>query len=241
MKKQNWVPSFSPPTMFPRRIWLDRGSERLEFEKTGDHYWLQSSQQLVVHDDLSMLTLNADASAVMRWHERLGHLNVSTIKYMADNNVVSGMDIPTELFTQRFACLSCISAKHKRMSYKASAAEKRTNVNNERIMSDVCDMGKHLPGVKDYRYFQLIHDEGSRFKWCYPLKLTSESNGNIIRLVTELQAQGHYVHKCTSDGGGEFVNAELKAFLAAKGIRFVPTHPYTPEENALVENSTVYW
>ena len=32
-----------------------------------------------------------------------------------------------------------------------------------------------------------------------------------------------------------FVNAELKAFLAAKGIRFVPTHPYTPEENALVE------
>ena len=52
--------------------------------------------------------------------------------------------------------------------------------------------------------------------------------------MTELLAQGHHVQRFTSDGGGEFVNVELKAFLAAKSIGFVPTHPYTPEENVLV-------
>ena len=116
MEKKQWVPSLCPPTLLPRRIWLDRGSERLEFIKNGDHYWMQSSETLFVDDPLSLLTLNADVIPLMRWHERLGHLNISTIKYMADNKVVHGMDIPKELFTHRFTCLSYISAKHKRMS-----------------------------------------------------------------------------------------------------------------------------
>ncbi|OWZ01134.1 Copia type Polyprotein [Phytophthora megakarya] len=34
---------------------------------------------------------------------------------------------------------------------------------------------------------------------------------------------------------GEFVNAELDAFLKQHGIDFIPTHAYTPEENAVVE------
>ncbi|KAE9298600.1 hypothetical protein PF001_g15852 [Phytophthora fragariae] len=51
----------------------------------------------------------------------------------------------------------------------------------------------------------------------------------------ELLAAGHRIKSLTSDGGGEFVNTELKLFMEARGIRFVPTHPYIPEENALVE------
>ena len=62
MEKKKRVSSFSPPTMIPRRIWLDRGSKRLEFMNTGDHYWLQSAETLVVGDSLSMLTRNDDAS-----------------------------------------------------------------------------------------------------------------------------------------------------------------------------------
>ena len=66
MEKKQWVPSFSLPTLLPRRIWLYRGSERLEFIKKGDHYCLQSSEKLFVDDPLSLLTLNADASPLMR-------------------------------------------------------------------------------------------------------------------------------------------------------------------------------
>ena len=127
---------------------------------------------------------------------------------MADNNIFNGLEITTELFTQRFFCLSCTSKNYKRMSCKASAAEKRTKVNSERITSDVWDMSKHLHGVKYYRYFQLIHDKGS-FLSGVPPKLKIESNSNIIRLVTEMLAQEHYVQRFTSDGDVRMQNCGI--------------------------------
>ncbi|POM59072.1 Transposon Polyprotein integrase [Phytophthora palmivora] len=128
-----------------------------------------------------------------------------------------------------------MSAKRRRMSNKSSAVDKRTTVYYERLTSDTCDMGKYLHGLGGMRYFQLIHDEGSRYKWCFPLKNRSDANKNTIKLITELLAAGHRIKRFTSDGGGEFVNTELKPFLESRRIRFVPTHPYTPEENTLVK------
>jgi len=144
----------------------------------------------------------------MKWHERLAHLNEAALKFMVKNDVVKGMDIPAE-----------------------QLKTKRTVENFERLTSDVCDMGKYGPGIGSVRYFQLIHDEGSRYKWCYPLVHKSEASGNTQRLMTELLAQGKRIKTFTSDGGGEYVNNELKTFLENKGISFVPTHSYTPEEN----------
>ncbi|KAE8987962.1 hypothetical protein PR002_g21906 [Phytophthora rubi] len=154
---------------------------------------------------------------------------------MLDRGVVTGMEIPPELFKKKFSCLTCMGAKRKRMSYKASATEKRTKINYERLMSDVCDMQKYLPGVSNYRYFQLIQDEGSRYKWVYLVKHKSDSNANSINLMSELLAQGHKIKKFTIDGGGEFLNNALKGFLKLYGIKLVSTHPHTLEENALVE------
>lgn len=69
----------------------------------------------------------------------------------------------------------------------------------------------------------------------FSLKSKDDANGNTLRLMSERIAQGHRIKTFSSDRGGEFLNTELKTFLALHGIRLVPTHPYTPEENALVE------
>ncbi|KAG3084086.1 hypothetical protein PI124_g15217 [Phytophthora idaei] len=53
--------------------------------------------------------------------------------------------------------------------------------------------------------------------------------------MADLLAQGKKIQRFTSDGGGEYVNNELKAYLETNGIKFIPTHPYTPQENPLVE------
>ncbi|OWZ18295.1 hypothetical protein PHMEG_0007635 [Phytophthora megakarya] len=58
-----------------------------------------------------------------------------------------------------------MSATRKRMSYKASAADRLNKINYKRLISDVCDMGRYMPGVSNYRYFQIIQDEGSRYKY----------------------------------------------------------------------------
>ncbi|POM60074.1 Uncharacterized protein PHPALM_31112 [Phytophthora palmivora] len=130
---------------------------------------------------------------------------------MVDRKVVEGMDIPAELFKKKFA-------KRRRMSYKKGAKDKRTKVNYERLMSDTCDMGKFIPGTGDYRYFHLIQDEGSRYKWRYPIKKKSDSNANTMMLIKKLIAQGHRIKTFTSDNGGEFINNELISFLNVHGI-----------------------
>ena len=65
---------------YPKRIWLDRGTERLEFKKKGDHYWLEAAEVSVGDKGAAIPSINADASPLMRWHERLRHLNLSTKK-----------------------------------------------------------------------------------------------------------------------------------------------------------------
>ena len=56
-----------------------------------------------------------------------------------------------------------------------------------------------------------------------------------MRMMADLRDQGYRIHRFTSDGGGEFVNTELKTFIEARGIQFVPTHPHTPKESDVVE------
>ena len=121
--------------------------------KKGDHYWMEIDGSYYKQVNLSMLTVNGNASPLMRWHERLGILSVATIKHMQDRNVFTGISIPPELFKDNLKCISCLSAKHNRISYKASAAEKWTKVNYERLMSEICDMGKYLPGLKKLSIF----------------------------------------------------------------------------------------
>ncbi|EGZ15482.1 hypothetical protein PHYSODRAFT_507562 [Phytophthora sojae] len=77
MEKLGWVPSFSNPGVTPRTFWLARGQERLEFVEEGDHYWPYTVDPPIVGEAAIMAAIDADASPLMRWHERLGHLNVS--------------------------------------------------------------------------------------------------------------------------------------------------------------------
>ncbi|OWZ02755.1 Pol Polyprotein [Phytophthora megakarya] len=222
METTGWVPSFSPSSVSTRKIGMDDGNQRLKFEKQGDHYWLSTLPTTCDH-------------FILQTHERLDRLNVTVIKSMKDKAVVTCMEIPPEAFKQKFTCLTCVSAKRKRMSYKASAADKLNKINYKSLISDVCDMGRYLPGVSNYRYFQLIQDEGSRYKWVYPLKHKDESSANLLNLMSELLAQGHKIKRFTSNGSGEFVYKDLESFLNLHGIKFIPTHLYTPEENSLIE------
>ncbi|KAF4132727.1 Integrase core domain [Phytophthora infestans] len=233
MVNKGWELSTSAPGVLPKKQFLTRNGVCVEFIYHGTHYWLNNGS-FGDNSAVIMATVNADDSPLMKWHERLAHLNEAALKFMVKNDVVRGLDIPAEQLKTKLKCLSCMSTKRKRMSY-GDVTEKRTVQNFERLTSDVCDMGKYGPGIGAMRYFQLIHDEGSRYKWCYPLVHKSEASGNTQRLMTELLAQGKRIITFTSDGGGEYVNSVLTGFLECKGITFVPTHPYTPEENCLVE------
>ncbi|POM71375.1 Polyprotein [Phytophthora palmivora] len=66
------------------------------------HYWLKPAEMNDLSVPMAMMTVNADANELMRWHERLGHHHVAAIKHIADNGTVAGMNIPAALFKQPF-------------------------------------------------------------------------------------------------------------------------------------------
>lgn len=82
--------------------------------------------------------------------------------------MVKGLDIPAEKLTTKLKCHSCMAANQSRVSY-GNATTKSTTENCECLTTDVCDMGKYVPGLGAVRYFQHLHDEGSRYKCCLPL------------------------------------------------------------------------
>ncbi|KAF4142805.1 GAG-pre-integrase domain-containing protein [Phytophthora infestans] len=157
MVNKGWELSTSAPGVLPEKQVLTRNGVCVEFIYHGTHYWLNNGS-FGDNSAVIMATVNADASPLMKWHERLAHLNETALKFMVKNDVVRGLDIPAEQLKTKLKCLSCMSTKRKCMSY-GDVTEKRTAQNFEWLTSDVCDMGKYGPGIGAMRYFQLIHDE----------------------------------------------------------------------------------
>ncbi|KAE8990346.1 hypothetical protein PR003_g6651 [Phytophthora rubi] len=99
-------------------------------------------------------------------------------------------------------------------------------------MSDVCYVGIQTPGRA--KYFQLIQDEASRYKWVYLLNKKSEAADNVMTLILQLE-KDYSVKMFSCDQGREFLNHRLATFFREHGIKLLTTNAYTPEENCLVE------
>ncbi|KAE9069067.1 hypothetical protein PF010_g26802 [Phytophthora fragariae] len=233
LEQSGWVPSEHSETGRPedRVMFLDRGDVRLELLKRNGHYWLQTKKRNVADTSMCMVTTGGKQSSLMRWHLKFAHLNVQAMKQTVLMEMVDGMQsLKLDDFKEPLDCIACQIAKQRRMSYKRH--NKRTTVCYDRLMSDVCSIG--LATVGGNRYFQLVQDEASRFKWCYLLEHKSEATKNVMNLILRLEKQ-YVINRVRFDQGGEFVNNKVKKFLVDHGIELRPTNAYTPEENSLVE------
>ncbi|KAE9171394.1 hypothetical protein PF005_g27158 [Phytophthora fragariae] len=231
LEQCGWVPSYSDAERPEDRVmYLDRGGVRLALHKRNGHYWLQT-KRAVADASMCMVVTTRKQSSLMRWHMKFAHLNVQALKRMVLKEMVDGMQsLKLDDFKEPLDCIACTMAKQRRMSYKPH--NKRSKVCYDRLMSDVCSIG--LETIGGNRYFQLVQDEASRYKWCYLLEHKSEATKNVTNLILRLEKE-HVINRVTFDQGGEFVNKKMKSFLADHGIELRPTNAYTPEENSLVE------
>ncbi|KAG3239214.1 hypothetical protein PI124_g15835 [Phytophthora idaei] len=167
----------------------------------------------------------------MRWHMKFAHFNGQALKQLVLKDIATGFDsLKASDFDKPLKCISCQMAKQKRRSY--GRHEKRSKVCYERLMSDVCYVGLETTGGN--RYFQLVQDEASRYKWCYLLRTKDEASVNVMNLILQLE-QKHVIKKFSCDQGKGFINKSLTKFLVEHGIQLLMTNAYTPEENCLVE------
>lgn len=161
------------------------------------------------------------------WHERLGHQNIAHVKKFLQNE---GIDYDCN---EVLRCEACLYGKQHRGSFKNR--EEKSSTCGEIIHADVCGpMEENSLGGS--RYFLLLKDDYSHFRFVYFLKQKSEVVDNIKKFVKLAQKEhGHNIRIFRSDNGTEFVNDQVKGFFNEMGIHHQRTVPYTPEQNGCAE------
>jgi hypothetical protein len=102
-----------------------------------------------------------------------------------------------------------------------------------------CDLQDY--GVIAYdgaRYSYLLKDDATRMTFAIPIANKSDVYLETKRIVAFIKRQFDVnVKVIQSDGGGEFVNNEMDAWLAAQGIVHRKTSPHSSQQNGVAERA----
>ncbi|SDA02957.1 BZ3500_MvSof-1268-A1-R1_Chr11-1g03235 [Microbotryum saponariae] len=195
-------------------------ASNLTFALDRNHYVLQArpaSPPLADHQALTATSLPTD---VVLWHQRLGHLSWGRLVELAKSGDIS-LDISAvtrdqlRLLDQCDACCSgkAVSAPSR------EAAHHPADAPFARVFADVWGPSP-VPALSGVRYLCGITDEYSRFRWVRGIRLKSEASSVLKGFVamSKIQYAGPGVATLRTDRGGEFVNNDLRDWLAERGI-----------------------
>jgi transposase InsO family protein len=169
-------------------------------------------------------------SGIDLWHRRMAHLNPDSIYHLSKHGMVSGLDLRVK--ETLGPCDGCADGKHPQAPFpqKGSRAENIL----DRLHMDL--QGPRQPSLSNYRYSLGIVDCHSRNGWKFFLKTKDQASNFIKDFISEQETQmGKKVKRIRTDGGTEFVNAELESFLKEKGIILETSAPYTQQQNGVAE------
>ncbi|OWZ15495.1 Integrase, catalytic core protein [Phytophthora megakarya] len=203
--------------------------KNLVFRKRNGHYRIDATP-VIPSTPIYATTTTFMNAKLMMWYVRFAHQYLEAMRKMVQMSMVDGMESLTFEDFNLFSVLP-VSARNRNGD---RTGDKKENVRQNayaRLMSDVCSVGITTPGGN--HSFRLIQDETSRFKWCFMSK-KNQANQNVMDIILKVEKE-HVVKLFSSDGGGDFINNELKLFLRDDGIDILKTNSYTPEENCIVE------
>ena len=171
---------------------------------------------------------------VINWHRKLGHTNITSMKKMIEQEMVTGMDINSkdcDLF--ELPCDVCMKGKQTRLPFNTerSRAEKPLEI----IHSDLC--GPIDPPTWDNKkYILTVMDDYTHYSVIYLLEYKNETTEYIKQYIAQMEREKNLkVKKIRSDNGGEFLNTDLKTYCKENGIIMDVTIPHTPQLNGKAE------
>lgn len=179
---------------------------------------------------------NTAAASLQQWHCRLGHINTETIKKMCNKNLVDGVKLSNN---NTFFCDDCQLGKMVRVSHKSVPV--RPSEKGQYLHVDLCGPMEEN-GINNVRYFLLIKDEATSFRYVYFLNSKNEVYINLKSFIPLVHNTiGKRIKNIRFDNGSEFVNQDIKNILLKEGITWERISPYTPEQNGRIErdNRTV--
>ena len=162
---------------------------------------------------------------IMKIHQRMGHPSFYLLKHMYPH-LFEGNKI-------EMICDACQLGKFKRTTYPSNDNRKL-----KPFQLIHCDVWGPAPkdDILGNKYFLICTDDFSRFSWLFLLKQKTEVTSTIKNLINTIENQfSERVKGLRTDNAKDFLNRELREFLASKGIIHETSCPYTPQQNGLAE------
>jgi hypothetical protein len=199
----------------------------VEFDKDG--YKVNNARKVVVVEarrDKNLYLLNVKVrkdtphivnsleESAMLWHERLGHLNMASLKEL--DAMVDGVNLK-EMSLHRI-CEGCIKSKHEITSLPKDEITRASQL-LEIIHTNVCEPMRTTSHGRAQYFFTFI-DDFSRKTRVYLLK----AKGKVFEKFKQYKALvenkiGHKIKVLRSNNGGEFVSKKFDTFIAKCGIQ----------------------
>lgn len=185
---------------------------------------------LDVDDTIKCLHLKG-ISESSKWHARLGHVNLETMKMMINKELVIGVP---KMSIEKETCVSCLLGKQTRRAFPQATTYRATQA-LELIHGDLCGpITPSTPAQK--RYVFVIIDEYSRYMWTILLQKKSEAFEKFKTFKTVVEQESRSSIKTfRTDRGGEFISLDFQEFCEKSGIKRQLTAPYSLQQNGVVE------
>nr|GEU36338.1 hypothetical protein [Tanacetum cinerariifolium] len=182
----------------------------------------------------SSTCLLAKASFLQSWlcHQRLSHLNFTTINNLVKNNLVQGF--PKMKFEKDHLCSVCEQGKIHRKHHKSNM-DFASNKPLYLLLMDLCGPMR-VQSINEKRYVLVVVDDYSRYTWVLFLHLKDEASEVIISFIKKthvnLQLQ---VQRVQTNNGTEFKNKTLAKFFDEVGITQHFFDARMPQQNGVVK------
>ena len=168
-----------------------------------------------------------NGSALMDFHRKWGHLNFAECCKELGMNQEKAKGI---------ICEECELAKIRKKKIPRGTVT-RSDQPIYRVHVDLS--GRKLSSLEGYRYYLLITDDYSRFRWVRLLRQKSDAVEELKSFVNEVEREKAplKVAVIRSDCGGEFYNHTLDTYFSKLGIKRERSVPYSQFQNGVAERS----
>ncbi|CAI7912365.1 unnamed protein product [Closterium sp. NIES-53] len=164
--------------------------------------------QLKTHPGAASSNVAQGSKATLKaWHNRLAHANYESVKELANKGLAKGVDMIAG-DDKKGVCAACVEGKMARKPFgsRTSPLAKDTLA---LVHMDVCGPMRHA-SKGGARFLLVMLDDATRMCWTRLLKAKGDAAKAIQEWALEVCNDDKKQNKVIrTDGGGEFVNAEL--------------------------------
>ncbi|KAE9336126.1 hypothetical protein PF008_g13166 [Phytophthora fragariae] len=196
--------------------------------------WVINGETVDAHVDAVAMLAQVPKATLQHWHERLGHLNFQDLLRMYSKGLASDMDVVSKKL--KF-CLSCAEAKQTKSQQPTTDTSESEPTDEIGAVLGVDLKTDILPADRNgNKHMLTIVDYGSSYIRVYLLQTKDEAPKRRMDFLPEFERQyGVPVKVIRSDGGGEFLGREFKAYCTRHGVRLQSTLPDTSASNGKVK------